>query len=129
MIIKKYSIFLVFFMALTFYGCKLQPVKAIDNAPIHGAGHHSAHDVEKIILRAGSDLGWGMKAVRPGVIMGTIYLRTHMAKIRIHYSRSHYSISYVDSTNLKYDGTNIHSGYNGWVSNLEKRIEAMLTEL
>ncbi len=129
MILKKYSLFLVSAMALTFYGCKLQPVRTITNAPIHGTGHHTAHDVKKIILRAGSDLGWGMKDKHPGVIIGTIYLRTHMAKIRINYTRSHYSINYVDSTNLKYDGANIHSGYNGWVTNLEKRIESLLTAL
>jgi hypothetical protein len=33
----------------------------------------------------------------------------------------------MDSTNLNYDGTNIHRNYNGWITNLDKAIRSQLT--
>jgi len=52
-----------------------------------------------------------------------------MAKIAITYTASSYEINYVDSENLKYDGENIHSKYNGWIRNLEKEIENNLAKI
>ncbi len=129
--LKKYSLFVVSVFVVTLYGCKSYPVRNIEHAPVpHSGQHHpTAHEVKRIILRAGSDLGWAMKPVRPGVIIGTLFVRSHMAKVRITYNRRSFSIHYMDSRNLKYDGHNIHSRYNGWVTNLERRINSMLAAL
>ena len=64
-------------------------------------------DVRGAILRAGAALGWQMNAVRPGLIVATLRVREHMAKVEIPYDRHTYSIHYRDSENLDYDGANI----------------------
>ncbi len=127
--LKKYSLFMVSVFVVSLYGCKMHPVRNVEHAPVPHAGHHTANAVKRVILHAGSDLGWSMKPVRPGVIIGTLFIRSHMAKIRITYNRRFYSIHYLDSRNLKYDGHHIHSNYNGWIARLENRINAMLATL
>ena len=56
------------------------------------------------------------------MIRATLNLRTHVAVTEITYNEQVFSILYVDSTNLQYDGTSIHKNYNGWIQNLERAI-------
>ena len=74
------------------------------------------------IRRAGVGLGWQIDPVRPGLMRATLNLRSHVAITEIAYDQQGFSIRYVDSRNLGYDGTNIHKNYNGWVTNLERAI-------
>jgi len=74
------------------------------------------------IRRAGAGLGWQIDPVRPGLMRATLNLRSHVAITEIAYDQQGFSIRYVDSRNLGYDGTNIHKNYNGWVTNLERAI-------
>lgn len=74
------------------------------------------------IMRAGAGLGWEMEPIRPGLIRATLHLRTHVAVTEIAYTAASFSIRYVDSINLQYDGTSIHKNYNGWILNLERAI-------
>ena len=85
------------------------------------------------IKRAGAGLGWIMEEQRPGLMRGTLNLRTHQAGVDIPYDRVRFSIRYMSSKDLGYrekkDGAGyrgaiIHTNYNGWVDNLEKRIVA-----
>lgn len=86
-------------------------------------------DVSKAIFRAGGTLGWSMKQIEPGYIVGTLKLREHIAIVDIRYTAQAYSINYKDSTNLKYDGANIHGNYNGWIRNLNNAIKTQLLVL
>jgi hypothetical protein len=52
-----------------------------------------------------------------------------VAVVDINYTVKSYNISYKDSTELNYDGTNIHKNYNGWIQNLDKGIRAQLSNL
>lgn len=74
------------------------------------------------IRRAGAGLGWQIDPVRPGLMRATLNLRSHVAVTEIAYDQQGFSIRYVDSRNLGYDGTNIHKNYNGWVTNLARAI-------
>lgn len=88
----------------------------------------SMDNVTKAIIRAGASLGWQMKKVKDGEIIGTLYLRDHMAQVKIPYNTKDYSILYQNSSNLKYDAeaNTIHSNYNGWVQNLDRAIQTQL---
>jgi len=112
-------------------GCRTSIVKNVENAPVSlQAGQTpSMQEVEKAIITAGAGLGWRIKSMSPGNLVGTLALRDHIAVVDIKVDTEKYSITYKDSTNLKYDGTNIHSNYNGWVQNLEKSINAQLAAL
>ena len=74
------------------------------------------------IMRAGAGLGWEMEPAGPGLIRATLHLRTHVAVTEIAYTADSFSIRYLDSRNLQYDGTSIHKNYNGWIQNLERAI-------
>jgi hypothetical protein len=110
-------------------GCRTStPIYNVQDATIvtNSDKPASATDVKKAILRAGTSLGWNMKEEKPGHIIGTLHLRTHMAQIDIKYNPSSYSITYRDSQNLNYDGTNIHGNYNGWVQRLQQNIQSQM---
>ena len=121
---------LIGLLALALVGCRSNPVYNVEGTPIStSTSGYSLRDVRDAIQQAGVSLGWQMQDIKPGLIVGTLYLRDHMAQVEIPYSRSSYSILYKDSQNLNYDGANIHSNYNGWVQRLNGAINAQLSRL
>jgi hypothetical protein len=106
------------------------PVYNVVQAPVvANKANPSLDEIRQAIVRAGTQLTWQMKPTRPGHIVGTLAVRTHIAVVDIEYDRNSYSIKYRDSTNLNYDGTNIHRNYNGWIQNLDKAIKSQLSVL
>ena len=111
-------------------GCA-QPIYNVKPTPVATTANKAVttDDVTKAIVRAGAALGWQMDPDRPGHILGTLVLRTHVAVVDIDYDEKTYSITYKESTNLDYDGTNIHKNYNGWIQNLDNGIKVQLSNL
>lgn len=124
---KKISTLVLAVLLVTIIGCRAAPIRNVSDAPVMATGKYKLADVKKSIISAGQSLGWGMKSVKPGVIDGTLFIRNSMAKITVKYDKKNYSISYKDSSGLKYDGVNIHKNYNGWILNLERRINTQLS--
>ena len=114
--------------ALLVVGCRTVPIHNVKDAPISlPAGQKdSMAAVESAIIRAGNGLGWQMKVEKPGLIVGTLNLRTHTAVVEIPFSTTAYSILYRSSVNLDQQGDMIHSNYNGWVQNLDQAIRRQL---
>ena len=81
------------------------------------------------IVSPGTGLGWKMTPQEDGRIAGRLDLRKHIAIVDITYTAKAFSITYADSTNLKYDGRLIHRNYNNWIKNLESRIQATIGAL
>lgn len=110
-------------------GCRTAPIRDLDARPIPPGA--TLPQVSKAIQGAGNSLGWAMQETGPGMIVGTIFLRDHMAKVEIPFSTSSYSIRYSASTNLKYneEKQTIHSNYNSWIANLDNQIRANLSML
>ena len=108
-----------------FTGCGTAPIY---NATNKIDSPKSASATYRAIKSAGTSLGWKINKIRPGVAQGKLYLRKHIAVIKIRYSARSYKINYVKSTNLKYDAAKqvIHTNYNGWIQNLEKEINIRL---
>lgn len=107
------------------------PVFNVSNAAVQtGSGQKaSLDDVGKAITRAGVTLGWQMKTVKPGNIVGTLSMRGHTAVVDVTYDTQTYNITYKDSVNLEYNGQHIHKNYNGWIQNLDRDIRAQLSTL
>ena len=127
---NKWAVVLASSLALLIVGCRSAPVYNVSAQSVATSKSNvSLDDVSAAIVRAGSALGWQMKVTKPGHILGTLHLRTHVAIVDVNYSTTSYSITYKDSTNLDYDGTNIHSNYNGWIQNLQKGIQTQLNLL
>jgi len=105
---------------------------------------HTATDVKKAIIRAGTTLGWQMYAEKPGNVVGTLHIRVHTAVVDISYDANSYSVAYKDSDLLKYhqetgpeytdkDGNThikktpmIHKNYNVWIKDLDRAIKLQL---
>ena len=104
--------------------CAPIPVYNVESAEMATSSTATLEAVTKTIKQAGVGLGWQMQDVKPGQIEGKLFLRRHIAVVDIVFDTKAFSIRYKDSTNLKYDGTNIHKNYNGWVQNLERAILA-----
>ena len=125
------KVLLVAFAVAALAACTIQPLYNVKGAPVETPGGKppTMAEVEKAIVRAGSALGWKMQPVRPGVMVGTINLRRHTAIVDVTFDTRTYNITYKDSVELDYDGSNIHRNYNGWVQNLDKGIQAQLLNL
>jgi hypothetical protein len=119
----------ILLLTLGLVGCRTAPVYNVEQAPVVVSGNATMTDIKKAIMVAGAGLGWQMKETAPGVITGTLYLRKHMAKVEIPYSKTEYSILYKDSYELGYNGTTIHNNYNGWIQNLDRAIRSSLSVL
>lgn len=127
---KSAYIFLISLLVVFAGGCTSNPVYNVESASvITGKTDVSMDEVKKAIIRAGGTLGWSMNAVSLGHVIGTLKLRKHVAVVDIKYDTKTYSIMYKDSTNLGYDGKNIHRNYNGWVQNLNNAIRVQLNTL
>ena len=126
-------ILLVIILALaTLLGCRTSPVYNVVDAPVVVATtgkKYSQDDVKTAIIRAGAQLGWQMREISPGHLVGTLNLREHMAEVDIKYTVKSYSITYRNSAELDYDGTDIHSNYNSWVQNLDNAIRAQISTI
>lgn len=123
---NKFSKISVIFItaALVFLaGCRSMPVYNVESSPIDVSAKHSSKQIKKAIITAGSSLGWKMKEKKDGHIVGTLFLRKFVAIVDIRYNNKSYSITYKDSKGLQYDGKNIHKNYNGWIRNLDRRIQ------
>jgi hypothetical protein len=105
------------------------PVRNVVSEPVVASRDVTLEDVKKAIISAGTGLGWKMTPQEDGRITGQLDLRKHTAIVDITYTTEAFSITYVDSTNLKYDGRLIHRNYNNWITNLENRIQATVAAL
>lgn len=126
---RKLLLLAVCIMALA--GCK----SGFNTAPVLNVEDQmvttkvSMETMERCIVKAGLDLDWQMKKIKPGLIEGTMIRRGHTAVVSIPYSTTKYSIIYKSSSEGLYadaDGT-IHKIYNTWVHNLDAQINKYLT--
>lgn len=96
-------------------------------------GSYTLSNVEKAILTAGRARQWVMKVEEPGVIEGTLHVRSHMAVIKVTYTTQSYTIGYVDSENLKMRTSEagtplmISANFMKWIRTLDKDIQRQLT--
>lgn len=107
-----------------------KPVLNIDNASVTSVSGKPATEeaVQKAILVSLAAKGWTATVDKPGLIKAHITVRTHTAEIEIPFDAAHYSIKYVNSTNLDYDAARnqIHRNYNNWIKSLGEVINAEL---
>ena len=104
-------------------GCLAPLVNVTDSAITTGSERSaSIKELGEAVIKAGGSLGWRMQRINPGHIVGTLFLRSHMAAVDITFNEDTYSINYKNSSNLKYDGKEIHKNYNSWVKRLDDAI-------
>ena len=107
-------------MGLLIVSCQM--ARIVNPGPI-SVRTPSAEQMRTAIGQALRNRGWAIAREEPGQIDATLFIRSHVAKIRIDYDAEKFSIAYLESTNLDYmkkgDGSEyIHENYNGWIQNL-----------
>jgi len=125
---KKLKQLAISLMVILLVACVAQPIYNIDDAMIVSSTNKTLakEDIKNAIMKAGTTRGWVIKENSPGNLVGTLFIRNHMAKIDIKYNEKSYSINYIDSENLNHEGYLIHKNYNNWVKNLQQDIEIQL---
>jgi hypothetical protein len=98
------------------------PLENPSGIPIawNGSGAPTLEAIQRAIISGCAVRGWQCKPVEPGKVRAVLLVRQHMAESLIAFDTEEYSVTYVDSRELRYDPeTNeIHRKYNMWVSNL-----------
>jgi len=101
---KYFLVILLSLVLTTLTGCRTSPVYNIEDQYIAtNIDNPALEDIKKAIIRGGGSQGWKMNADQPGHVIATLYIRKHIAKVDITYNLKKYSITYKDSTNLKYE--------------------------
>lgn len=127
---KLLTVLLLIAVAAFAVGCRTSPVYNVAASPVQTANKTPTQaDVRSAIMRAGTALRWRVADAGPGKLTATLYQRQHVAIVEISYDTKSYSIDYKDSTELMYDGQNIHNHYNNWIRNLDRRIAMELMSL
>ncbi len=128
---KLPAIIILITSALLMSGCRTSPVYNVSDIPFPNSRETdiTQKEIAKAIMSAGYSLGWVIEDQGNGHMQGTLVLRSHTAVVDIFYNNSKFSITYKDSTNLNYDGNNIHSQYNNWIINLTNKINSQIVLL
>jgi len=101
--------------------CREAPVYESLGGQFPGRG--SMAEREALIRRAAAAQGgWTIEPVRYGLLRGINAWRSHQMTVDIAFDIRTFSIRYVNSVNLDYDGARIHSAYNDRVRALEAAI-------
>jgi len=132
MLFKNLAIATLFASVFIVIGCgSATRLLNIQNTPVTTSSGKTSNteNVRRVIILAGTRVGWQMQDAGLGHIVATIFQSGHMAKVDINYSGNSYNILYKDSNNLSYNGTTIHKTYNRWVKRLDRNIRSGLANL
>jgi len=93
------------------------PVSQIGNAP-------SLAQVDKAVKDSLIGRGWIPQKISNHSYIGLYKKRDFMAKIKVLFNTSTFTIKHLESSNLDYDASDqtIHPTYNRWIQNLEHDI-------
>lgn len=122
---KKILAFTICFLLILAAGCKIVPIENLKNEPVPvkpNGEQPSLSYVKKAIIKGCEDRGWIPESIGQKEIIAVLNVREHQARVKIHYTRQSYSISYLGSENLDYQKGKIHRNYNKWVTLLSKSI-------
>lgn len=103
--------------------CRAAPVYETTDGQFQGRA--SLQEREAQIRRAAATAGgWSLQPIRAGMLRGTNTWRSHTMVVDIVFDVRTFSIRYVSSVNLDYNGAQIHGAYNSRVQSLERAIMA-----
>lgn len=114
------------FVAILILSINIQAAELVDPAPVAIPGDLTSVQVATEIKRALIGRGWIVNREQPGKIEASLHIRTHVARVAIHYSESQVSLTYLSSDNLDYKEKKgkrmIHKNYLSWVNNIMQDI-------
>jgi hypothetical protein len=124
-------VWVIFALIIGLGGCARQD--PLFNPPAVTYPNMTMEDMEAAIFEGCAKRGWSPAKVQEGVVDATLYLREHVAVVRIAFVPGRFTIKYVSSEKLNYGkdkngGEVIHPHYNDWVQNLKNDITVELAK-
>ena len=110
---------------LLFTSCSGPAIYTGGHAPVSQIGNTpSLVQVDKAVKDSLIGRGWIPQKVSTNSYIGLYKKRSLMAKIKVLFNTSTFTINHLESTNLDYDASDqsIHPTYNKWIQNLEHDI-------
>ena len=114
------------FGGLGLAACREEPIRQPTTISFVSRG--SPAERTQQIMRAGAARGWMTRLMvapsptRRGVIEAVNNTDGHNVVVRVTYNSREFSVSYVSSIGMNYDGRQIHTYYNNQVELLEQQI-------
>lgn len=108
-------------------GCHARTMRLVNPDPIVLRSSMSMEQIREKIWDALKRRRWYVTEEEPGVMIATVSVRTHSAKVRIDFDTESIRLSYLDSENLKYRKTRkgeeyIHKNYHVWIRHLTREL-------
>ena len=97
-------------------------VYVVNNRSFNGSAPLSARTRQ--ITEAVQEANWRVIGSEPGRMRVTFAYTEHRVTLDILYNETEFSLQYVNSAALNYDGSTVHRAYNEWVQALERQIMA-----
>jgi len=98
-----------------------RPVYTVTNVAFGGNGTLQQRTMQ--ILQAAQEQNWQAQPVGPGRVRLIYTYTEHRIVLDAVFDETTFSLLYVSSSGLSYDGTNVHRAYNNWVRELERQIQ------
>jgi hypothetical protein len=111
---------LVMAAPMTAFAAGSVPILTVTNRAY--ANPHN-RDPAEVIELALTRRAYRITAREPGYIEAYYAARDVRADIRVSYTAATYSITYVNSQNLRYTGARIDAHYNHWINNLDHDLQ------
>jgi|HubBroStandDraft_1064217.scaffolds.fasta_scaffold10324_3 hypothetical protein len=100
----------------------LEPIYSVVDHPFSQSSQRLSMDaIGRAIMAAGRPRGWQFEPGGPGELLAIQQTSQTMAKVKVTYSQTAYSITLVEASMYR-RGNQIEGRYNRWVRNLESDI-------
>lgn len=127
---KRFASLLVVLFGLGLSTVALAAKELVDPAPVGIPAGISEKELVKQIKKAFVGRNWTVEKVEDGSIKGTLYIRTHVARVAADYDEEKVTFRYISSENLDYKEKNgkrlIHKNYMSWVANVRNDLHKNL---
>lgn len=120
---------LVIATALNLTGCASETDILSASTKFNTSSNASSEKVTRTIITACAAQGWKPSIAGPGRIIAARHSSGHAAKVEISYTTDTFTIQYLDSDNMGYDGKHISETYGDWVDGLRNEIKTRLSAL
>lgn len=127
---KRFTSLLVLLFGLGMSTLAFAAKELMDPPPVGIPAGISEKELVKQIKKAFVGRNWTVEKVEDGSIIGTLYIRAHVARVSANYDKEKVTFTYIASENLDYKEKKgkrlIHKNYNSWVANVRNDLHKNL---
>lgn len=127
---KRFATFLVLLCSLGLSPLVFAAAELFDPPPVAVPSNVSEKELVKQIKKAFVGRNWSIEKEEKGSIKATLYLRSHVARVSVDYTKDEVTLTYLSSENLAYKEKKgkryIHKNYLTWIQNVRNDLNKNL---